>query len=219
MTSGLKSSRESSALVEDRKRLDIDRVVVIGRRDAHRRLVAHAREHAKHLVAHGRGGGRAVLRIERDHKQALAAARHEVGELQCERGIAVAHRPVDHELRAERLERAAELLRLRAGDGLERGFVLLVVPDLGVVARLAPRPDAQDDAVEHELPQRALVLDHPRIAEEFLEVAAHGLRVGGVGGAEIDQQHADLAGRRGGGLGREHGGFGDGQRLVHHDPM
>ena len=53
---------------------------------------------------------------------------------------------------------------------------LLVVPDLAVVARLEPRPDRQDDAVEDELPERALVLDHARIGQEFLEIAAHGRR-------------------------------------------
>jgi hypothetical protein len=85
-----------------------------------------------------------------------------------------------------------------------------VIPDLGVIARLAPRPDRQDDAVEHELPDDALVLDHARIGEELLEIAAHRGRVGAVGGAEIDQQHADLAARRGRGPGRIDGDGGGG---------
>src|SRR5262249_11263302 len=103
---------------------------------------------------------------------------------------------------AQRLERAGELFGLRAGDGLERGFVLFVVPDLGVVARLASRPDGQDDAVENELPQRSLILDHARIGEKLLEIAAHRWRIGRLRGAEIDQQHADLAGRGGRVVGR-----------------
>jgi len=103
---------------------------------------------------------------------------------------------------AQRLERTGELFGLRAGDGLEWGFVLFVVPDLGVVARLASRPDGQDDAVENELPQRPLILDHARIGEKFLEIAAHRGRIGRLRGAEIDQQHADLAGRGGRTVGR-----------------
>ena len=119
--------------------------------------------------------------------------------------MAVAHRPVDDDVRAQRLQRAGKLLGLRAGDGLERGFVLLLVPDLGVVARLAARADAQDDAVERELPHQALVLNHARIGEELLEIAAHRCGVGAVGGAEIDQQYADLAAHGGHGHGRING--------------
>ncbi len=38
---------------------------------------------------------------------------------------------------------------------------------------------------------KPLILDHPGVGQEFLEIDAHALGVGGVGGAEIDQQHAD----------------------------
>jgi hypothetical protein len=127
------------------------------------------------------------LGIERDDEDALAALLDESAEFRCDRGVAVAHRPVDQEMAAQRLERAGELFGLRAGDGLEGGFVLFVIPDLGVVARLPTRPDGQDDAVENELPQRALILDHPRIGEEFFEIAAHGGGIGGLRGTEIDQ--------------------------------
>jgi hypothetical protein len=64
------------------------------------------------------------------------------------------------------------------------------------IARLSPGADRQDDAVENELPQRALILDHPRVGEKFLEIAPHGGGVGRLGSAEIDQQHPDLAGGR-----------------------
>ena len=63
------------------QRLDINGVVVIGRRDPHRRLMAHAREHTKDLVAHRRRCRRAVLRIKRDDENALAALADE----SCER--------------------------------------------------------------------------------------------------------------------------------------
>ena len=113
------------------------------------------------------------------------------GEPRCDRRIAVAHRPVDHEVRTDRRQRGGELVGLRAGDGLERELVALDVPDLAVVLGFDPRPDRQDDAVEHGLPDQPLVLDHPRVGQEFLEIAPHRRRVGGVRGAEIDQQHAD----------------------------
>src|SRR5262249_17988299 len=160
------------------------------------------RKHANNLIASGRGRCRAVLRIERDDEDALAALHDESAEFRCDRGMAIAHRPVDHEMGAQRLERAGELFGLRAGDGLEWGFVFFVIPDLGVVARLPTRPDGQDDAGENELPQRPLILDHPRIGKKFLEIAAHGGRIGGLRGAEIDQQHADLGGCGGRTIGR-----------------
>ena len=195
MTSGLKSRRARLRAGRGRQRLDVDGVVVVGRRDPHRRLEAHARERAEDLVADGCRGRRAVLRVKRKHQQPLATASSELRDPRCDRRIAVAHRPVDDDVRAQSLQRARKLLGLRAGDGLERRFVPLLVPDLAVVARLPPRPGAQDDAVEHDAPERTLVLDHPRIGEKFLEIAAHRRRIGRVRSAEIDQQHADLAGR------------------------
>ena len=123
---------------------------------------------------------------------------------------------------------AGELFGLRPRDGLERRFVLVVVPDSLVVARLAPRPDRQDDAVEDELPEQPALLDHARIGEELFQVAAHRLGIGRVGRAEIDQQHADTvlhlfrcrgrfrcyAGfRRCGGIRWRRGTFGNGRRF------
>src|SRR5262245_35820124 len=84
-----------------------------------------------------------------------------------------------------------ELLRLRAGDGLERRLVLLEIPDFLVVERLPRRADAQDDAVEDRLPDQALVLDHAAVGEKFLEIDAHTPGVAGIGRAEVDQENAD----------------------------
>src|SRR5260221_524751 len=180
------------------------------RRDAHRGLMAHPREGAKHFVARGRRRRRAVLRIERDDEDALAALCDELAELGRNRRIAVTHGPLDHEVLAERLERARELDGLRASDGLERRFVAFVVPDPGVVGRLFPWPDRQDHAVWHDLAEQGLILDLPPIAEKFLEIAPHGGGIGGLGRAEIDQQHADLAGDC-----RPIDGGGRGARFVH----
>src|SRR6202048_4068661 len=88
--------------------------------------------------------------------------------------------------------------RLGAGYGLDRGLVSLPVPDLLVVARFAARAKTQHNAVEDELPNETLVLDHAGVGEKLFEVAPHRGWVGRVRCAEIDQQHTDFAG--GGGL-------------------
>src|SRR5262249_31180250 len=175
------------------QRLEINRVVVIGWRDPHRGLVAHARKRAKNFITRGRRCCRAILRIERDDEDALTGLRDELAELGSDRWMAVTHGPLDHELPAEQLERAGKFYGLRAGEGGERGFVAFVVPDPGVVARFFAWPNRQDHGVEDELPQRPLILDHPRVAEKFLQIAPHGSGIGGLGRAEIDEQHADLA--------------------------
>ena len=114
-----------------------------------------------------------------------------------ERRIAVAHRPIDHDGRIDRIDRGAELCRLGAGDGFQRRFVSLAIPDLLVVAAFDARPARQNDGVEHELPDQPLVLDHPGVAEKLPQVAPHRRRVGGVRRAEIDDQHADPPAARG----------------------
>jgi uncharacterized MAPEG superfamily protein len=88
-------------------------------------------------------------------------------------------------------DRRAELLGLRARDRLQGRLVLLDIPDFQVVARLGGRTGAQDDAVEDRFPQQPLILDHARVGQEFLEVNPHAVGVGGIGRAEIDQEHAD----------------------------
>src|SRR3546814_3286093 len=37
-----------------------------------------------------------------------------------------------------------------------------------------------------------IYLDHASVGEKFGEIAPHRLRLGRVGGAEVDQQHADI---------------------------
>src|SRR3954465_1385934 len=120
-------------------------------------------------------------------------------------------------MRADRLQSCGELFRLCAGDGFERRLVLLDIPDLPVISGFKPRPDGQDDTVENELPDRTLVLDHPRVREEFLKITAHARRIGGIWSAEIDQQHADLDGRDRWTGGRRYGldRSGNGRGFVH----
>ena len=177
------------------QRLDIDRLVVVRRHHAQRRLVAHRRERGKGRVADRRGGRRGILRIERQQQDALAAGLGQRFDAGAHRRIAVAHRPIDHDGRIDRVDRGAKLGGLRAGDGLQRRFVSLAIPDFLVVAAFDARPARQNDGVEHELPDQPLVLDHPGVAEKLPQIAPHRSGVGGVRRAEIDDQHADPAAR------------------------
>src|SRR5262249_36668951 len=64
-----------------------------------------------------------------------------------DRGIAVAHRPVDEHAILERGGRR-KFFGLRARDGFQRRFIELPVPDLVVVAPLPSRPYRANDQVE-----------------------------------------------------------------------
>src|ERR1019366_7031322 len=100
-------------------------------------------------------------------------------------------------------EHLLELVGLRARHGLERRFIALLVPDLVVIAALTAGAHRQDDEVEHQPPLDAVFLDDAAVGEKLLQVAAHRPVIGGVGRAEIDQQHADAAARHWG-CGRAH---------------
>jgi len=183
----------------NRERVDIIGIVVIGRRHPQGWLRARPAQHAKHLVADGRRGRSRILRIERHHQQTIATARRQRFDAGADRRIAVAHRPVHLDM-VMIGDRTRELFRLRTGNGLQRRLVLLRVPDLPVIGRFSSRARAQDDAVENQLPEQPLLLDHPRIGEKFLQIDAHAPGVGAIGRAEIDQEHADpRLPRRGGG--------------------
>ena len=190
MISGLNGKRRQMRVDRDRQRLDIIRIVVIRRRHPQGRLRPHLAEHPEHLVADGSRCRGRILRIERHHQQPVAALRRQRVDARADRRIAIAHRPIDHDMVVVR-DGGGELLALCARNGLERRFVFLGVPDFPVVARLAGRAGAQDDAVQRQLPQQPLILDHPRIGQEFLEIDPHAAGVGGIGRAEIDQQNAD----------------------------
>jgi hypothetical protein len=153
------------------------------------RCVPKVLHHAQNLVT-DRGSGRGrILRIERHHQNAVAALRHQRVEAFADRRVAVAHGPVDDDLRV--VQRSAELFRLRPGDRLQRRLVLVRVPDFLVVARLARRPEDENDAVENQLPEQSLLLDHAGVRQELAQIDAHALRIGRVGRAQIHQQHAD----------------------------
>ena len=87
----------------------------------------------------------------------------------------------------------ASFCALRAGDGLQRPLVALLVPDRIVVAALGGRAARQDDEIEDRPPQPARRLDHAPVGQELLEIAPHRPIVGRLRRAEIDDQHADPA--------------------------
>ena len=171
--------------------LDVVGILVVGRQDAQRRLAAQLHHVPVHFIAHCRRRRRRILRIERHDKDAIAAALDQGFEPRGDRRVGIAHRPVDDDVRAERLERAGELAGLRTREGLDRQLVRLAVPDCLIIVRFAPRAQRQDDAVENELPQQRVVFDDARISEKLFQIAPYGWRIGRIGRAEIDQKHAD----------------------------
>src|SRR5262249_11882930 len=119
---------------------DIDGIVEIGRSDSETRLPAHRLQRVERLVADGGARGRAILGIEREYEDAVAAGRLHGGEALADRGLAVAHRPID-EAAPRRIapalgEGGGELLGRRAGDRLQGAFVELPVPDGRIILLL-----------------------------------------------------------------------------------
>ena len=137
-----------------RQRLDIDGIVVIGRGDAQGRLPAQALQRLERLVADRRRRRRAILGIERNDENAVAALFLQRFEALGDRRLAVAHRPVDLDASLARpgRQRVAEPFRLGAGDRFQRAFVAFAVPDRSIVAPPGGWPSRQDDEVEDRPP-------------------------------------------------------------------
>ena len=179
------------------ERVDIDRIVVVGRRDAHARLPAHVHERAEGLIAGGgRGGGR-VLRVERHQENAVAALIEQGLDALAHLRLAVAHGPIDSDpVAGDGLQVLGDLLGLVAGDGLERALVTLVVPDRRVIAALGAGALGEDDEVEDRPPDEARGLDDAPVGEELLQVAAHRPVAGALRRSQVHQKHADPPGPR-----------------------
>ena len=109
------------------------------------------------------------------------------------RRVAVAHGVFDHERRLGALAEIALQQRcLLFGVHAQRRAFLQ--PDAGVFCGGFFRARVEDDAVEDQPPQGARHFHHARVAEEFLQVGAYGLRRGRIRRAEIDQQDAGFFG-------------------------
>jgi hypothetical protein len=134
------------------------------------------------------------LRKQGQHEQALRAGIAQPLERGAQFRGAVEHA----ELHRQRGQRAlcqrvadfhaqplAQLTQRRAGGG----------PDLLVFARDTPRPQRQDQSVQHRQPQRARQLHHARVSEEARQKRPHGARLGRLGRAGVHQQDTDPLGR------------------------
>ena len=93
--SGSKSSAASWRARFARKRLDVERIVIIRRQRAQRGLHAHRASAREHRVIRGRRRRRAILRIERRCENARAAFSTISRDRRGDAGIAVAHRVMD----------------------------------------------------------------------------------------------------------------------------
>ena len=177
-------------LDRNRQRIDVARIVIIWRHETDRRLRAHVLQRARDLVHHRRRRRCGILRIERHHQNALAALRGQRVDPRLDRRIAVAHAPV-HDHMGVVADRRRELFGLRTRDRFQRRFIPVGIPDFQIILRLLGGTDLQHDAVEDDLPDQSVVLDHARIGQDLSQIDAHALCVGGVRRAEIDQQNAD----------------------------
>ena len=164
------------------------------RRDAQGRLPAHRHEVREGLVADRRCRRRRILRIERHEEDAVAARLGERVDAGPDRGIPVAHGEVDDDPVGQRRERSGELFRLGTGDDEEGRGAGLVIPDRLVLRAALAGARGQDDEVEDRPPDRPRHLDDATVRQEFLEVAPHRPIGRRVGRAEVDEEHADLAG-------------------------
>ena len=107
---------------------------------------------------------------------------------------------VEHD--EDTIRAADHLVDIGPGAGIHGGKI---------VARHAQRRTVlavEDDAVQDEPPDGARDLHHPRVPQELLQIAAHRLRRGRIGRAQVDEQ--DARGRLGGGVGRHAGAPGPG---------
>ena len=94
------------------QRVDVERIVVIRRQRAQRRLPAHPRQRGEHRIVRRRRRRRAILRIERRGEDARAAfARPCCSIAAAMPGIAVAHRIMDADVRQPLAQRLRLALR------------------------------------------------------------------------------------------------------------
>ena len=171
--SGLKSSAVELPF-EVGQRLDVERVVVIRRQRAQRRLPAHRCASAAN-TASLRGGRRrrAILRVERRQRGCACSPRPSSrSSAAAMPGIAVAHRPIDHRPSAEaRLAAPWPARAVIAASGEPSS-----VHTCAIGVRRIRRAGAQDDPVQDRLPQQCRDFDHARVAEEFGEIARTAAR-------------------------------------------
>ncbi len=133
------------------ERLDIGFVVVIVRYGAQRRLPAHLQQMLERLVVDGRRRRCRILRIEREKNDAVAACVLQRVDTRGDRGRAVAHRPVDLDVR-QVLQALGHEIGLVARIGAQIALVLFLVPDRLVGLADLLRAGIEDDAEKDRIP-------------------------------------------------------------------
>lgn len=149
-----------------------------------------------HVLDRGGGGGR-ILRIQRQHHDALDAACTQAVQRLAQGRRAVAHGPGDVPVGHDLLQAFGQAPRVH------RQWRAVRQPHLGVFFCRLGAADGQDHAIQQRLPEQRRDGDHAAVAEKFGQVAAHGRGSGRLGSAEVDHQqggvgsgvHGDHSGR------------------------
>ena len=140
-------------------------------------------------VEGGRGGGRRVLRVEREEEDAAAAGVAQLGEGGGDRRPPVAHAERDvHRRPADPFgQHAAQRVALAPRDDQQRRA--LVGPHRRVELRRLARPEGEDEQVEDQPPQQPRQLDHPRVGQELPQVGPQRLGGRRLRRPQVGQQH------------------------------
>ena len=173
MTSGRNRAASASSFRASRQRLDVDRVVVLGRRDADRRLAAHRPSARERLVAPPSRWWRRNIADRAERAGCGRSLAPRAPRAAPDRGLAIAHRPVDRDMAADGSSIAASFSACARVMVLSGDSFFSAIPDLRVVAGFAARPERQNDAVEDELPDEAGLLDHALVGQELAQISPH----------------------------------------------
>ncbi len=173
--SGRVSQLGIGALDRLRQRVDIERMVEIGRHRARRRLPFLVHQRAEELIVGGGRGGAGIMRIEREEQDPAASGLDHRAHLRSGRGVAVAHAEIDHAPGRHSGPAAPRpcLRGLRLGDGHQRAFARLVVPDRLVGRAAGEGALGQDDQLQQRLPFPRRIVDHPLVRQKLVQIAAH----------------------------------------------
>ena len=144
------------------KRTDEGGMIVIVLDDTQLGYVSRPRERRAHAIDRGSGCACRVLRIERQHEQAIAVRALKFGEDRLDRWLAIAHRVGDDEGRRELLAEQP-LQQLGLARGVDRKRRPFRPPDRGVARGRAARTGIEDDPVQDRRPDGARDLDYPSV--------------------------------------------------------
>ena len=123
---------------------------------------------ARHLVNNGAGGGRRVLRIGREDKDATGAATVHLVEDRADGGLPVAHGVAHLDALPQLFLHEFRLAARPVHEG--RSFIQ---PDGAVFFGGLAGADSQDDSFEDGTPDQGVRFDDSAVGEEFAEEGAH----------------------------------------------